>query len=516
MAAAAVFAAGRTGTAPVPTAAAEPAEIAESVPPLGHDEGLPEAGAADVELTLEVDPHDAEVFIEGMRLEDDAPVRTLMLQPRLYRVRVSKTGYPEREFMVDLKSGRKRRIRIELTQITEILIRWDNPAAKAMLDGVTELHSGLPTRITPGVHELKIYVKEYEAVTEKVDIPKGSQLERTYGISLLAPVEIVAYPRETEIYLDNERLGMGYWTGELPTDKRNLIFKHTTLGQKKYPFNPKPGEKFKLTLSMPSNRPENSKVWYSILLFTLPESQWQRFSFISRSYDLVTLGYLLAVGGTHWPWTRWGMSWEIGVLGLGQELRDKEFWAKWLHLGAGPTYRLSPGHLFGIEQYNRFDLWGDESNIVNRYGATVNSSTTNRVQNKLSWLVTHQLKPVFRFGELRVWPLYQWQWGQMGSVGGRGLFQDWVSVHALGAGIDYSLPGVTLGAEGLASPFRTDAGNRNMEYASIQVFLRLTGRVFIDQSAEYRRRLREEQELPDDGVTDGFPFPAPFQNAGEQ
>ncbi len=485
-------------------------EVSADVPPAGHDQGMPAATDEDVKITLTVDPPDATVFLEGARFEGSRSERVFFLKPGWYRFRVTKPGYPDREFMVDLKRKQPRTIEVRLTQRTEILVQIDNPDAVAVLDDETTLPTGLALAVEPGKHDLKIYVRDFMALREEIEIEKGVRLVRKYSLRLLAPIELIAYPPDTSIVVDGREVGRGIWSGEVTDNRHHVRFEHDDLPPKVFSINPERGHKLTVTQSLTRNKPEDMSIWFSMLLLALPDPKYQHFEFPSRNYDLITIGHLLAIGGRNWGKGRWGGVWEAGIVGLSKEAKADEIWYNWLHLGAGPLFRLEPGGMFGIQQMNQFDLMGDESGTQDTQGTGSTEVSTNQSRSALSWIFTHRISGEFRFRNLRLWPAYQFQWGRIASIDRGGKRTDPLAVHGFGGGIDYWLPGLTVGAEAFGSPIQTKMGNRHMGFVHVQVFLRATSRIYLEDSQGYRRDLKRDRGMDaEEEEGSDFRFPDP-------
>ncbi len=82
------------GPAMIQAQTPEASGMSETVPPAGHDQGMPAATDGDIELTLEVDPPDATVFLEGARFEGSRSERVFFLKPGWYRFPRDETGIP--------------------------------------------------------------------------------------------------------------------------------------------------------------------------------------------------------------------------------------------------------------------------------------------------------------------------------------------------------------------------------------------------------------------------------------
>ncbi len=373
--------------------------------------------------------------------------------------------------MIDLKPNEPRHIEARLLQRTEILIQLDNPDAVAVLDGKTTLPREMAMAVTPGEHELKVYVRDFMALSEKLNIEKGKRLTPQIFASTVCAGRISSPIRRIRPSSSMAKdVGRGMWSGELTDNRHHIRFEHETLPPKVFSIDPKRGQKVKVAQSLTQNKPEHNSLWFSMLMFALPEPKYQHFEFSSRNYDLFTLGHLLATGGRNWNKGQWGAVWEAGIIGLIKEQRSDELWYNWLHLGVGPLFRVEPGGLFSVQQMNQFDLMGDESATEKRQGTGSTQVSTNQSRSTLSWIFTHRLAGEFRFRNLRIWPAYQFQWGRIASVDRVGERSDPMAVHGFGGGIDYWLPGLTVGAEAFGSPIPTSMGNKHMGFVHVQLF----------------------------------------------
>jgi hypothetical protein len=123
------------------------------------------------ELTLYVDPLDAEVRLNGETLPKHRYGNPLKLGPGEYRIAASCEGYESYSGKVTVHSQKKKRLRISLTDEKGMLsVETDVEGAKVVVDGEPRGETPLSLSLAAGEHRLEVSREGYTAVSRTVEM----------------------------------------------------------------------------------------------------------------------------------------------------------------------------------------------------------------------------------------------------------------------------------------------------------------------------------------------------------
>ncbi len=194
-------------------------------------------------LDVEVTPHDAELYINGLKQNMDFNGRTSITLPfgiHNYRV-IANNYHPEESQVIINDKENKQTLSVRLKQAFGYLNVNATSESKGGELYIDDVRVGtLPVSQFPlksGMHHLSVYQKLYLPYTEKVTMTDSATVTLT---PLLKPnyaeYEIVVDgDKEAQIYNNGELIGTGHWKGKLEAGEHIIEAKkisHTTITQK--------------------------------------------------------------------------------------------------------------------------------------------------------------------------------------------------------------------------------------------------------------------------------------------
>lgn len=211
-------------------------------------------------LEIDVTPHDAELYINGLRQNLDPNGRTSLTLPfGTHNYRVVADNYHPEESQVTINDKENRHnLSIRLNQAFGYLTVNSLPASQGGELYVDDVRIGtLPISRFPlksGLHQLTVYQKLYFPYTEKIAMTDSASVTVT---PVLRPnhsdYEIaVDGDKDSQIYDNGELIGTGHWKGKLEAGHHVIEAKkagHCTISKKIDVVKDAPG---KVLLSRPT------------------------------------------------------------------------------------------------------------------------------------------------------------------------------------------------------------------------------------------------------------------------
>ena len=209
-------------------------------------------------LTLTIEPANAEVYIDGNMIDVDSEgVATASLPYGTHQYEVSAKMYKREVGNITISSEASTEKVIKLQPDYSILKINSNPqGATVYIDDEKAGTTPVTTKpISPGEHSFQFRMPMYKTktVTHNVQSGGGTQTVTETLQPNFSNVTITA-PNQSEIYINNEKKGVGSWSGKLNAGDYIVEARKESHHSTKIAINVKVGENINKTLEAPIPR----------------------------------------------------------------------------------------------------------------------------------------------------------------------------------------------------------------------------------------------------------------------
>jgi serine/threonine protein kinase len=198
---------------------------------------IPENTALPAQVTVNSDPSDAEIRING-QLKGKTPLNITDMAPGNYNVHIKKDGFEKYNDKIKLTSGQNDVFLAELSPLTGgINLTTEPPSARILLDGKEVSKSKTPVKLDKipiGKHKIEIQKKGYASVTKEIEIKRDEITETNIQlVQLDGKLSIQVRPWGSIYINDNlkkESADIKYEV-TLPVEQYKVTVTHPTLGK---------------------------------------------------------------------------------------------------------------------------------------------------------------------------------------------------------------------------------------------------------------------------------------------
>lgn len=158
------------------------------------DRLLAEARAARVRLTLALNVPDAQLWVDGARVEGSGAERVVELDPGEHQLRLAAEGHEEASLSLSALPGQSLRREVPLPpRPTRIVLSVSPTDARVTLDG-RDLGAERVLDVTPGRHRIGLRAEQHVALDREVAVRLGESLRLDLSLSRRPRSSVVASP----------------------------------------------------------------------------------------------------------------------------------------------------------------------------------------------------------------------------------------------------------------------------------------------------------------------------------